>query len=407
MLWHAPDASASPPSEAVDDRVTIVFPESATFSATLSGSSRITAVVLEYGSRQLTCGQVVGKAFPQFTPAPTVSVEWTWLDEARAWRSRVDGDILRLHWYRGDEEFAEALLRAARTGLEFNELHSGLRADGPIDVYVYANTIDLREAVLYEPTWTGGLAFPEHNIVILGISSADLDWGRRAIIHELTHVLVGHHTFTCLGVVPTWLNEGLAVYSEGELESFARAQLERAVRDDTLISVRALSGGFSEVTSRANLSYSQSYSLVRFLLEKHGQEKMSALLVSLRDGNSIDRALQQVYGFDVDGLEDEWRRAVGAAPRVASALATARPSPTMVPTFVPVSGLPLAITPTPPGVVVTPVGRPTQIAQGSGGPPLALTLVLLGFCVLLLLLLGVVALGVIVRGQGGRGGRDA
>jgi hypothetical protein len=49
-------------------------------------------------------------------------------------------------------------------------------------------------------------------------SGAASTWDRTHVIHELTHVLVGHYAFSCIGSVPTWLNEGLAMYSEGELD---------------------------------------------------------------------------------------------------------------------------------------------------------------------------------------------
>ena len=116
---------------------------------------------------------------------------------------------------KGDQAFINTLSQAAADGLKFNETQSGLKADSPIDLYIFANTNDMKDAILYEPSWTGGQAFPDQDIVIIGISPDDLDWGTDAIVHELTHVLVGHLTFSCLGDVPTWLNEGLAVYSEG------------------------------------------------------------------------------------------------------------------------------------------------------------------------------------------------
>ena len=77
----------------------------------------------------------------------------------------------------------------------------------------------MRDAVLYEPGWTGGLAYPDHNIVIIGITPDQMDWGKRTQAHELTHVLVGQLTFSCLGDMPTWLNEGLAMYGEGGPEA--------------------------------------------------------------------------------------------------------------------------------------------------------------------------------------------
>jgi hypothetical protein len=442
-LLTAKPASASPRVDVTDDRAEISFPIAVTFSAQINSTTNITSVVLEYGTDQLTCGEVIAKAFPMFTPGRSVNVEWTWemrqsgslppgatiwwqwrytdetgretvsnqqtvtwLDSEHNWKT-ISADKLNLHYYSGDQAFARDLLDAAESGLDFNRTQSGLSAESPIDLYIYANTNDLRDAILYEPSWTGGQAFPDHDIVILGISQSDLDWGRDAIVHELTHVLVGHLTFSCLGGVPTWLNEGLAVYSEGSLDSNSQRQLDDAIQNNTLLSVRSLSAGFSEVPSKAYLSYSQSYSIVKYLVETYGQAEMTDLLTSLRDGAAIDNALIDTYGFDVEGLEDAWRAGIGAAPRSVSAEPTAQPTPTYIPTIVPISGAPLAqqlVTPTP--LPTSTFGEP-QADEPSpirGAPPLWLTLVLLGFCCLFLLIIGVVALGIFVRAQNRKGG---
>lgn len=435
-------AFAAPQADVIGDQAVMDFPNTVTFNATISADATITSVTLEYGTDQLTCGDVIAKSFPQFTPGKSVDVEWTWdmrqsgslppgatiwwrwryadengnetvsdqktitwLDSRHNWKT-LTADKLNLHYYSGDQTFAQDLLNAAKDGLEFNKTRSGLTADSPIDLYIYADTNDMKDAILYEPSWTGGQAFPDHDIVILGISQADLEWGRDAIVHELTHVLVGHLTFSCLGGVPTWLNEGLAVYSEGELDPQSQQQLDDAIRGNTLLSVRSLSEGFSEVSSKAYLSYSQSFSIVKFLVENYGQAEMTDLLEALRDGAAIDDALETTYGFNVDGLEDEWRKAIQAQPRSASAQPTSQPTPTFVPTIVPISGAP----------VVNQVGTPTPIPTSSLGepinddpvnrPPLWLTLTLLGFCCLFLLIIGVIVLGFVVRTQNKKGGNN-
>ncbi len=436
-------AFASPLPNVTDNKIILNFPESATFHATITSDAEITSVVLEYGNEQQTCGEVVAKAFPQFTPGKTVDAEWiwemrqsgslppgaqlwwqwritdatgnetlsekataTWLDDDHSWQTMQNGDYLKLHWYKGDAAFASELAQAAHDGLVFNETQSGLKADAPIDIYIYADTYEMQEAILYEPSWTGGQAFPDQNIVILGISKSELDWGKDAIAHELTHVLVGHLTFSCLGDVPTWLDEGLAVYSEGGLDSASQQQLEDAIKDDTLLTVRSLSSGFSEVADKAYLSYSQSYSIAKFLIETQGQDKMTSLLVALRDGLTIDEALVKTYGFDVDGLEEEWRASIGAQPRSVSTQPTVQPTATFVPTIVPVGGSPLLAQ-----ITSTPVptssfgGQPTE-TPGRTGPPLALTLILLGMCCVFLILIGVIVLGLVVRSQNRKGGNN-
>lgn len=428
-------AFASSPADVTNDRVTFDFPISATFSATITANAEIRSIVLEYGNEQQTCGDVVAKAFPQFTPGARVNAEWvwemrqsgslppgaklwwrwrvtdingvetvsetktaTWLDDDHNWKT-LDEGLINFHWYQGDEAFARDLMNAAQNGLKFNETESGLTAESPIDIYIYGNTNDLKDAILYEPSWTGGQAFPDQDIVILGISQTDLDWGRNSIVHELTHVLVGHLTFSCLGDVPTWLNEGLAVYSEGELDPASQQQLDEAIQNDTLLSIRSLSAGFSEVSDKAYLSYSQSFSVVKFLVETYGQEKMTALLTSLRDGVTIDEALTNTYGFNVEGLEDEWRAGIGAKPRAVSAQPTAQPTATFVPTIVPVSGFQFSQITTSTAIPTSSFGtqQPTTEAPQPSGPPLWLTLSLLGMCCVFLLLIGVVVLGLIAR----------
>lgn len=434
-------AAAAPAADVGNDKATLDFPNTVTFSASLQSGAVITSVMLEYGTEQQTCGQVIAKAYPQFTPAASLDVEWTWdmrqsgslppgaaiwwrwhftdqagnetvsekktvtwLDDVHPWQTISAGD-LRLHWYGFETSFAQDMLNAGVGGLEFNATQSGLKTEAPIDLYVYANYDDMREAILYEPSWTGGMAFSEHNIVIMGTSSgADTNWDKTTVVHELTHVLVGHLTFSCLGDVPTWLNEGLAVYSEGELDPSSAAQLDAAIRNGDLLTVRSLSVGFSEVADKASLSYSQSYSIVKFLIETYGQDKMTDLLKALRDGSTVDDALLRIYGFDVDGLEDAWRAAIGADPRPVSAQPTAQPTPTVVPTYAPVSGAPLAVTPTPYAVPTSSTsGNPNPPTLSPSGPPIALTVALVCFCCVFGLLIGVIVLGVVLaqRRKGG------
>lgn len=444
LLQPMAAVGAAPLSQAGENAASLDFPNTITFTAELQAPAGVASVTLEYGTRQSTCGEVIAKAFPDFTPGTSAQVEWTWdmrqggglppgaviwwrwrvtdsagaetvtpektvtwLDSLYDWQV-LDGGPLRLHWYGRDRAFVQEMMAAGLDGLKYNEEQSGLKTDMPIDLYLYPNYDDMREAILYEPSWTGGMAFPEHNVVIMGTSGSDSDWNQSTVVHELTHVLVGHLTFSCLSIMPTWLNEGLAVYSEGGLDAASAAQLQEAIDADTLLPVRSLSAGFSEVADKAYLSYSQSYSIVKFLIETHGQAKMSALLESLKTGMAVDEALTSTYGFDADGLEDAWRQSIKAAPRAASAQPTAQPSPTFVPTYMPVMGDAGAVS-TPPAVPTSSFGQTTpEPTPGTGsGPPLILTLTLLSFCCIFALLFGVIVLMVVVRTTRKNGGQNA
>ena len=435
-------AFVSPVANITNNQIILNFPETATFRATITSDVDITSVVLEYGNEQQTCGKVVAKAFPQFTPGNTVHAEWTWemrqsgslppgaqlwwrwhvtdangketvsetktatwLDDVHNWQT-MTSEQLHLHWYGKDNAFAQDMLNAGIEGLNRNAKEAGLTTDSPVDVYVYPNYDDLQEAVLYEPAWVGGQAYPDENIVILGTSGSDKNWDKNTVIHELTHVLVGHLTFSCLGDVPQWLNEGLAVYSEGPLDAQFQMPLDQAIQDDKLLTIRSISGAFSEVSSKADLSYAESFSIVNFLIETYGQEKMTALLIALRNGMTTDDALIQTYRFNIEGLEDAWRGAIGARPRAVSTQPGAQPTPTFVPTIVPVSRGLLPNQTTPTAIPTSSLnGQPTEIPRGR--PPLALTLILLGTCCIMLLLVGALVIGFIARNQNRKEGNNA
>lgn len=385
-----------------DDRAQLEFPDRLTFQADFKSDHPIEKVVLEYGVDQWTCGTVIAKAFPEITPGKDVSAAWTWemkqsgsqppgsriwwrwrltdqqgqetvtnrketvwLDDQHDWQTASGGNI-QLHWYDGKAAFGDELHQSAVKSLADLATVTGLRTARPIDLYIYRNTDDMRDAVLYEPGWTGGLAYADHNIVIIGISPDQMDWGKRTQAHELTHVLVGQLTFSCLSDIPTWLQEGLAVYGEGGPDEPSRQLFDQALKDNMLLPVRSLSGGFSEDPAKADVSYTQSYSLVKFLIDKYQQAKMIDLLDTLRNGTTVEEALQKVYGFDIEGFEDEWRAAIGAQARSGD---RAKPTPTRVPTEVPTfapaviaqTGPTLAPTrarPTPTPIVVAPTDVP-------------------------------------------------
>jgi len=413
FLWSlSVPVRASTGIQLVSDTTTLSFPETATFQAEFKAGANITSVVLEYGVDQLTCGTVIAKSFPQFTAAPDVKVEWTWemrqsgslppgaslwwqwqvqdangvqfnspkqtiiwLDSIHSWVV-ISGGNINLHYYEGGQAFGQALHDAAAQALVRLSQDVGISSEKPVDIYIYANTDDLKAAILYEPSWVGGQAFPENNIVIIGVSTDELDWGKSTEAHELTHVLVGHLTFSCLGFIPTWLNEGLAMYGEGGPATEELTQFDQAKTANQLLSLRSLAGGFSEESSRASLSYTESYSVVNFLIKTFGRDKMTTLLTALRNGATIDETLQTTFGFDTDGLEDAWRASIGAPLRVGSSNPTPVPTPTQVATIVPVGAAPIA-----PAV---PTLRPTQNqamstsfaatpTQASAATPAALT----------------------------------
>ena len=434
--------------QVISNAASLTFPNSLDFKAEFQSGAEITSAVLQYGVNQLTCGTVQAEAFPTFTPGKDVKVDWTWemlqsgslapgttvwwqwqvvdasgiqftspkksilwLDDAHPWQV-ISGGNINLHYYNGGASFGQQLHDAAVKALVRLTQDVGVGTTSPVDIYIYADTSDLQSSILFAPSWAGGQAFPEDNIVIIGISPDQLDWGKSTEAHELTHVLVGHLTFSCLGFIPTWLNEGLAVYGEGGPQAGEQALFDQAKSADQLPSLQSLTGRFSDESNRADVSYAEAYSVVDFMIKTYGRDKMTTLLLDLRDGQTMDAALQAVYKFDTNGLEDAWRTSIGAAPLHGNSSPTPVPTPTVVPTFVPVGAAPpaAAVVPTPQQSLaqasVTPVSTPSATAPPSATPstlfnPGRLTTILvIGLvCLVILVLLAGLAILLIVRRQ--------
>lgn len=249
------------------------------------------------------------------TPAETFLVE----DKRFAWRSVADGPV-RVYWYEGDEPFARELLAAGRRALDQLAADAGVTADTPVKVFVYASQRDLLSALRPSAQeWTGGQAFTEQSIVVVAVepSDAGLSWGRRVLPHEISHVVVHRMTKNPYGDLPSWLDEGLAMYAEGELEASYRRRLAEAIDGDRLISVRSLAANFPSDPEVALLSYAQSHSLVSFIIDEYGADRLAKLLSVFKEGSTYDDALQAALGVDTAGLEAAWRASVGAPPAAA------------------------------------------------------------------------------------------
>ena len=270
------------------------------------------------------------------TPRQTL----TFSDDRFEWQT-VRDDNITLHWYAG-EEVGPLLLEAAVEGLQLLEQDLGIELQEDVTLFIYGSAEDMREAVLYVQDWAGGVAFSEYNTILIGVPPRIAeDWGRDTVRHELAHLVTGQYGRSCVGGHrPTWLEEGLAMYAEGEPSDQVNSDLETAVRNNSFIPLRSLNGAFPAHGADASTAYSQSHSVISFLREAYGKESIQSLILLLAAGEGYDDALEQIYGFNVDGLEGAWRAWLGVPARPAPPTPTpfaAEAVPTLAPLSRPVS----------------------------------------------------------------------
>lgn len=344
----APPSLAAPESGiSLTSSVQVSFPTSVAFKVKAQSDASIVNLRLHYNVHRQNYADVVSEGWAQFNPAASVDTQWVWdmrksslppgtqvdywwtavdaagktaqtsrstisfEDNRYKWQS-ITAEPVTLLWYSGDRSFANALLTAAQEGLQRIERDTGANPQGNARIYIYASTKDLQGSQLFPQQWEGGVTFGGFDIIAIGISQSQLAWGQRAIAHELTHWVVGQVTFNYYGAgLPTWLDEGLATYGEGPLSTQYQASLNNAIKSNKLMSVRSLSSPFSAIAEQAYISYGESNSIVTFLIQTYGKDKLAQLLDVFHQGSGYDEALNQVYGFDQDGLDTLWRQSLG------------------------------------------------------------------------------------------------
>ena len=143
-----------------------------------------------------------------------------------------------------------------------------------------------------------GFAFADWNL-FTGIGLRE-----SLIVHESAHLMLHAVVHDPAPPIPAWLNEGFASYAEPRSNPQTAADLEN--RSEGPISLRgmhAVPGRVSDI----RYFYRKSESVVTHMLERYGAEKFRDLLYRFGHGSSIDDALMETYGFDQNGLEQEWR----------------------------------------------------------------------------------------------------
>ena len=355
--------AAQDPIRVLDQNVDTAFRDYITFNISLDSNNPITEARLLYrvagqmatarGDAEIEPGTQLEASFTidqerdYFPPGTELEYWWkitdeagnelrtepqplSYMDDRHDWQM-LNSDRLALYWYQGDRAFGEALFDQANKTLDQLETEAGVQVEVPVKIFIYGSFSDLRDAIAVgSQDWTGGQAFTDQGVVVIGVSPSDLTFGLAATPHELTHLVIHQATDNPYGDVPRWLDEGLAVYMSGELDAGWRGYREEvadSAKADRLMTLQTLSSSFPADSQQAGLAYAQSGSVVEFIIQNYGEDAMAELLDIFAEGALYDEALEQALGVDTWGLDTAWRDSVGALPLEIPAPSTGETSP--------------------------------------------------------------------------------
>ncbi len=387
--WPAPAAADStpPPIQVVSQSVESHFPDDLTFTITARGNSGDIVDAALYYRVGWEKAERVGLPEP-FAPSPEVTLthvwrtggetvppfveisyywrivdragndfttELTWTeytDETHDWQSLAN-DQVAVYWYERPADFGQELFDAATESYEHVSAITSVSTERPARVVVYNEQDDF--CAFFAPrscqAWIGGQAHP-------GITvqwGTNRDWLTRDVIpHELAHVFYNQIFRDTWVRIPTWFNEGLAVYNERTDHRGEMALVEAAAAEGELIPLRKMGTQASGLAhDSVGLWYAQAYSLVAFIADVYGEEALGDVVLTLADNHPMEETLQRTLDVDLIAFEMAWREWLGYP-------VDSIPTPIRVP---PMTVVPLVL-PT------APRGQSTATVTPSAEPPL-------------------------------------
>lgn len=320
-----------------------LFPEGLRLTVFLSSTAEVTLVRLTYrvlpfgaaasvraqcsGSGVVTCTADLNRNVVFLPPGAEVQYAWevedsaggrlttpqstfTYQDTRFQWESFSDGSIT-VYYYLANVQTAQTVLRVARETMDRFSALLATTVDFPVKVWVYQTANDLQPAAQGrrgDGVHTLGQRVADDTVLV----SRDTDF-LNIVRHEVAHVVTERATRGQIGVLPIWIDEGLATYAQTQLIPGEQQAFDLALRTNRMLPITSLNASTRDAAATVSLFYAQSGSIVEFLIETYGDAKFAQFIAAFKS-ETVDGALKQVYGFDLLGLEAAWRKSLGLPP---------------------------------------------------------------------------------------------
>src|SRR5277367_4204069 len=190
-----------------------------------------------------------------------------------------------------------ALARDVLRTLEahFSAIESELNYTPPDSIGVVLYTQQAFADITRAPGWVGALNDGRIRVPVQGLSSMTAELSR-VLKHELTHSFVGQKT---RGRAPTWIQEGLAQWMEGQRSSENAASLAQIYSDGHAAALGHLEGSWMSLNSdQAAYAYAWALANIEYIVESDGMSDVERILDRIGAGQPTEAALREVLHGD-------------------------------------------------------------------------------------------------------------
>ena len=226
-------------------------------------------------------------------------------DDDRAgldWQAETLGEAT-VHWYGDAEDQARRFGEITADGVERAEDLLGVELAAPVDIFVYESREEFFGALgPGAREWTGAAAFPELRTIFMWLGGGSESYLEVAMVHEVTHIVFHDATDNPFHEPATWLNEGVAVWSETQDASAERNAVAAEASSGGLLAFEALSAQFPIDDRGGRLAYAEGAAMIDLIIDRLGTDALAAIAAAYRDGASDAQALEAGTGIGADEL---------------------------------------------------------------------------------------------------------
>lgn len=184
----------------------------------------------------------------------------------------------------------------------------------PITVVLYTKAAF--HSATDSPAWADGLFDPILGRIQIPTQGAltNHPWLTRVLRHEFVHALLHERVGGELGMVPTWLNEGLAMQLAGD----PWPEMTQLVQGEVpLIPLSRLEGNWLGLpASAASAAYLEGSSATLYLIDRFGMEKVREIIGLLVAGKPIAASIQDRLFISYDEFQRRWVKSLNEKMKI-------------------------------------------------------------------------------------------
>jgi tetratricopeptide (TPR) repeat protein len=183
--------------------------------------------------------------------------------------------------------------------MHFSAIESELNYSPPDSIGVILYTQEAFADITKAPGWVGALNDGRIRVPVQGLSEVDQELSR-ILKHELTHSFVQQKTH---GHAPTWIQEGLAQWMEGQRSDENGAVLAQVYSDGHAAPLGRLEGSWMGMDGdAARYAYAWALANIEYIVQANGRGDIERILDRIGDGMATEAALKEVLHSDYNDL---------------------------------------------------------------------------------------------------------